>query len=180
VITPNSTELGAASCELGVADAERSPAHYTVSVDMPPFRNWIHVAHRSSLQSYKKLCPLGHLFLAPGSVSPGHALSHANVQNSLAASAPYPFNRSKSLANNNRSVATIQDAAKPETRHLRVNDARGLSSSIRLAADWCDCFGAEKSAAEQLKSGHWNYLRGARTQRCAFPKGLTVNRFAHP
>jgi hypothetical protein len=34
-------------------------------------------------------------------------LSHANTQNSQAASAPHPFNRSKSLPNKNRSVASL-------------------------------------------------------------------------
>jgi hypothetical protein len=71
VVTPNSTEPGTASCELGVTDAERSSAHHTVSVDMAPFRNWVHVAHRSSLQSYEKICPLDHLFLAARAKAPG-------------------------------------------------------------------------------------------------------------
>jgi hypothetical protein len=98
---------------------------------MAPFRNSIRVAHRSSLQSYEKICPLDHLFLAPGSVSPGHALSHANVQNSLAASAAHPFNRSQSFSNNDRSVAAMQDTAKVQIAFaLKRNSKLGRRGTI--------------------------------------------------
>jgi hypothetical protein len=105
VITPDSAELGAASGQLRITDAERPSAHHTVSVDMAPFWVPIRVAYRTRSSSYEKIRPRDHLFFAAG------ARDRAKSQNSRAASAAHPFNRSKSFPKNNRSVAAIQDAA---------------------------------------------------------------------
>lgn len=66
VVTPDSTEPGAASGQLGVTHAKWPLAHHTVSVDMPPFLNSIRVAHSHSPPVLRKNVPLDYLFLAPG------------------------------------------------------------------------------------------------------------------
>jgi hypothetical protein len=64
MVAPDSTELGTASGQLRVTDAKGPPAHHAASVNVTSFGVSIRVAHCPRLQSYEKICPLDHLFLA--------------------------------------------------------------------------------------------------------------------